>query len=99
MILNIGIYVYIEYLIIFIAIKALEVEMAYDNLPQGLWQVDPRWGQKVSLDREHKMLKIFDKERIKGVIICSIVTWNIVVSFCLEGFLKLVTRMSRWFNL
>jgi len=36
MILNIGIYVYIEYLIIFIAIKALEVEMAYDNLPQGL---------------------------------------------------------------
>jgi len=66
MILNIGIYVYIEYLIIFIVIKALEVQMASDNLLQGLWQVAPWWGQKVSLDSEHKMLKIFDKERNYG---------------------------------
>jgi len=36
MALNIGIYVYIEYLIIFIVIIVLEVQMAYDNLPQGL---------------------------------------------------------------
>jgi len=36
MVLNIGIYVYIEYLIIFIVIKVLEVKMACDNLPQGL---------------------------------------------------------------
>ena len=63
MVLNIGIYVYIEYLIIFIVIKVLEVKMACDNLPQGLWQVAPWWGQKVSLDSEHKMFKIFDKER------------------------------------
>jgi len=63
MVLNIDIYVYIEYLIIFIVIKVLVVQMACDNLPQGLWQVAPRWGQKVSLDSGQKMLKIFDKER------------------------------------
>ena len=63
MILNIGIYVYIENLIIFIAIKALEVEMACDNLPQGLWQVAAWWGQKVSCDSEHKMLKIFEDRK------------------------------------
>ena len=63
MVLNIGIYVCIEYLIIFISIKVLVVQMACDNLPQGLWQVAPRWGQKVSLDSEHKMLKIFDENR------------------------------------
>jgi len=66
MALNIGIYVYIEYLIIFIVIIVLEVQMAYDNLPQGLWQVAPWWGQKVSLDSEHNMLKIFDKGRNYG---------------------------------
>jgi len=36
MVLNIDIYVYIEYLIIFIVIKVLVVQMACDNLPQGL---------------------------------------------------------------
>jgi len=36
MVLNIGIYVCIEYLIIFISIKVLVVQMACDNLPQGL---------------------------------------------------------------
>jgi len=55
--------VYTEYLIIFIVINVLVVQMACDNLPQELWQVAPRWGQKVSLDSEHKILKIFDKER------------------------------------
>ena len=54
---------YTEYLIIFIVINVLVVQMACDNLPQELWQVAPRWGQKVSLDSEHKILKIFDKER------------------------------------
>jgi len=36
MVSNIGIYVYIEYLIIFIVIKVLELQMACDNLPQRL---------------------------------------------------------------
>ena len=54
---------YTEYLIIFIVINVLVVQMACDNLPQELWQVAPRWRQKVSLDSEHKILKIFDKER------------------------------------
>jgi len=63
MVSNIGIYVYIEYLIIFIVIKVLELQMACDNLPQRLWQVALWWRQKVSLDSEHKMLKMFDKER------------------------------------
>jgi len=63
MVLNIGIYVCTEYLIIFILSKVLVVQMACDNLPQRLGQVAPRWGQKVLLDSEHKMLKTFDEIR------------------------------------
>jgi len=71
---NIGIYVYIECLIIFIAIKVIEVQMTCDNLPQGLLQVAPSWGQNVSLDSEHKILKFLVKDVITGVIICPIIT-------------------------
>ena len=99
MVLNIGIYVYIEYLIIFIVIKVLVVQMACDNLPQGLWQIAPKWDQKVSLDSEHKMFKIFDKNVVTWVITCSIITWNIVGNFCREGWLKLARGMRRRFNL